>query len=145
MRIYFAGSISGGRQQAHLYPRFIEELGRYGEVLTEFVGNSGFTRMGEQDTTPQSIYQRDAEYISQCDVMVADVTVPSLGVGVETALASARGIPILALYQPGTGRKLSAMVAGNPNVTVKEYQSREEALAIICHYFENMANSLPST
>jgi nucleoside 2-deoxyribosyltransferase len=144
MRIYFAGSMSGGRQQAHLYPQFIEELRKHGEVLTEFVGNLGFTRMGERDTTPLAIYQRDVNFINNCDVMVADVTVPSLGVGVETALASMQGKSILALYQPGEGRKLSAMIAGNPYVTVMEYQSREEALAAIGRYFENLASSTAS-
>ncbi|MFC1484507.1 nucleoside 2-deoxyribosyltransferase [Candidatus Neomarinimicrobiota bacterium] len=144
MRIYFAGSMSGGRQQAYLYPRLIEELKQYGEVLTEFVGNLGFTRMGERDTTPEAIYQRDVDFIKSCDVMVADVTVPSLGVGVETALASMHGKSILALYQPGEGRKLSAMIAGNPHVTVAEYQSPEEATAAIGRYFETMASSSSS-
>lgn len=141
MRIYFAGSMSGGRQQAYLYPGFIEELSKHGEVLTEFVGDLDFTRMGERDATPEAIYQRDVDFINRCDVMVADVTVPSLGVGVETALASMQDKPILALYQPGKSRKLSAMIAGNPYVTVREYQSREEAITAIGHYFESMVSS----
>lgn len=145
MRIYFAGSMSGGRQQAHLYPHFIEELGNHGEVLTEFVGHQGFTRLGERDATPQAIYQRDVEFISQCDVLVADVTVPSLGVGVETALAAGQGKPVLALYQPGKGRKLSAMIAGNPGVTVMEYQSLEEALAAIGSFFKQRSSSHSTT
>lgn len=40
MKIYFCGSIQGGRQDAELYATIIDELkSKYGEVLTEFVGS----------------------------------------------------------------------------------------------------------
>lgn len=38
MQIYFAGSIRGGRDDADLYHRIIEQLQAYGTVLTEHVG-----------------------------------------------------------------------------------------------------------
>ena len=37
-KIYFAGSIAGGRQDEDLYGRIIAKLGEYGKVLTEIVG-----------------------------------------------------------------------------------------------------------
>ena len=37
-KIYFGGSIAGGRQDEELYGRIITKLQEYGEVLTEFVG-----------------------------------------------------------------------------------------------------------
>lgn len=40
MKIYFCGSIHGGRNDADLYAEIIEELKtNYGQVLTEFVGS----------------------------------------------------------------------------------------------------------
>lgn len=39
MKIYFAGSIRGGRKDAGLYKKIIDYLGKYGEVLTEHIGN----------------------------------------------------------------------------------------------------------
>lgn len=123
MRIYFSGSITGGRGQAHIYPAIIEHLQQYGEVLTAFVADRAYTQLGEQQLTPEAVYQRDIDYINQCDVLVAEVTVPSFGVGVEVARASVQGKPVLALHQPAEGRRLSAMIAGDPNVTVAEYES----------------------
>ncbi len=38
-KLYFAGSIRGGREDAALYRRIIQELGKYGDVLTEHVGD----------------------------------------------------------------------------------------------------------
>lgn len=38
-KIYFAGSIRGGRQDADLYLRIVEQLKAYGTVLTEHVAS----------------------------------------------------------------------------------------------------------
>lgn len=41
MRIYFCGSMQGGREDAELYSSIIDELkSKYGQVLTEYVGSS---------------------------------------------------------------------------------------------------------
>ena len=37
--IYFCGSIRGGRDDAALYKRIIDQLKQYGEVLTEHIGD----------------------------------------------------------------------------------------------------------
>ena len=138
MRIYFSASITGGRGQAHIYPAIIKHLRQYGKVLTEFVADQACTAQGEQ-LTPEDIYRRDIDYIDQCDVLVAEVTVPSFGVGVEVARAGMQGKPVLALYQPAQGRRLSAMIAGDPNVTVAEYRTIEDAKAAVERFFDGLA------
>ena len=135
MRIYFSASITSGRGQAHIYPTIIEHLQQYGEVLTAFVANQAYAAEGEQQLPPEAVYQRDIDYINQCDVLVAEVTVPSFGVGVEMAHAGMRGKPVLALYQPSKGRRLSAMIAGDPKVTVAEYRTLEEAGVAVDRFF----------
>ena len=37
-KVYFCGSIRGGRDDAELYKRIIEQIKQYGTVLTEHVG-----------------------------------------------------------------------------------------------------------
>ena len=39
LKIYFCGSIQGGRRDAELYTRIIKQLKQYGQVLTEVIGN----------------------------------------------------------------------------------------------------------
>lgn len=140
MRIYFSGSITGGREQARIYPHIIDHLQKYGEVLTEFVADNTYTQLGEQQLAPEAIYRRDIDFIDRCQVVVAEVTVPSFGVGVEVARASMQGKPVLALYQPAEGRRLSAMIAGNPNVTVAEYRTLEEAKRAVERFFDGLAS-----
>lgn len=138
MNIYFAASISGGRQQADIYPIIIHDLRQYGRILSEFVGDSKTTKMGNRELTPEQVYQRDMALIDVAQVVVAEVTVPSLGVGVEIAYAGYSGKPVLALYQPAAGRRLSAMIAGDHNVTVVEYQSNNELMAAIKRFFAKL-------
>ena len=125
MKIYFAGSIRGGRQDAALYYEIVRLLRNYGEVLTEHVGDTELGVLG-QDIGDRNIHDRDLEWLRNSDYLVAEVTNPSLGVGYEIGKASEWCKPVLCLYRPEKGRSLSAMIAGCMAVTVREYQSATE-------------------
>lgn len=135
MKIYFAGSIRGGREDWALYREIISVLGDYGTVLTEHVGNSDLAVTGE-DSEDRYIHDRDLVWLRSCDVLVAEVTTPSLGVGYEIAKATEWGKPVLCLYRTGTGRPLSAMIAGSEGVTVREYQSAASVKAIASEFLK---------
>ena len=47
-KIYFAGSIRAGRNDAELYSNIVKILKRYGTVLTEHVGNPNMKETGEK-------------------------------------------------------------------------------------------------
>jgi 2'-deoxynucleoside 5'-phosphate N-hydrolase len=130
-KIYFAGSIRGGRSHNELYKEIIKYLQSFGEVLTEHVGHEGITPMGETRMTDPEIYNRDMDWLSSSDVIVADVSVPSLGVGFEIAKAIDLGKKVLCLYRVPSEGKLSAMIAGCPDLQVEEYHSVEEVKQII--------------
>ncbi len=61
MKIYFAGSIRGGRDDQELYNALIAELQKYGTVLTEHIGDKALTGMGETKRTDKEIFDRDME------------------------------------------------------------------------------------
>ena len=71
------------------------------------------------------IYVRDVEWLREADVVIAEVTTPSLGVGYEVARAAVMGKPVVGLFRPEAGRRLSAMIRGNPAVQVLEYASAD--------------------
>jgi hypothetical protein len=77
MKIYFAGSISGGRGDVALYGQIIEHLKQYGEVLTEFIGEASLSGMGEEHNSDKHIHDRDMNWLLSSDVIVAEVTTPS--------------------------------------------------------------------
>ena len=128
MKIYFAGAIRGGRQDASTYHAMIAHLQTHGKVLTEHVGNKALSDGGEHDLTDKEIHARDVAWLEECDAVVAEVNTPSLGVGYEWGMAEKLGKPILCLFDSGNPDfRLSAMLSGNPKVTVARYQALADA------------------
>jgi len=136
MKIYFAGSIRSGRQDAALYYGIVQQLKAYGEVFTEHVGNTELGVLG-QDIGDRKIHDRDLDWLKSSDYLVAEVTTPSLGVGYEIGKATEWGKPVLCLYRPAEGRSLSAMISGSNRVTLKEYQSPTELPEIFEQFLQS--------
>ena len=130
-KIYFAGSIRGGRNDQELYKKIIGHMQTLGEVLTEHVGYAGINPLGEVGMTDQEIYKRDLDWLSSSDMVVAEVSTPSLGVGFEIAKALGLKKKVLCLYRSQEDKKLSAMISGCPDLKVKEYRTYEDAKQII--------------
>jgi len=130
-KIYFAGSIRGGREDAGLYQQIIVALTNFGEVLTEHVGNAGLQETGEDRLTDSEIYRRDLDWLKTADLVVAEVSTPSLGVGFEIASALALKIPVLCLYRLQEGKRLSAMISGCPELEVLTYRNLAECIYLL--------------
>lgn len=111
MKIYFAGSIRGGRNDVDNYKKIIEHLKKFGEVLTEHVGDYRLSVKGQYQLNDDFIRNRDIEWLKQSDVIVAETSNPSLGVGYELASAEKYNIPTIVLHN-NNGKQLSAMISG---------------------------------
>ena len=135
MKIYFAGSIRGGRADQYFYAKLIMHLKKYGPVLTEHVGAPHLKSMGESHLSDRKIWQRDMDWLVQSDAVVAEVSTPSLGVGYELGIAQALKIPVLCLYRDGSKHHLSAMLSGNPHFMCKTFASLESAFEQIDNFF----------
>jgi hypothetical protein len=135
MKIYFAASIRGGRDNRSTYADIILMLREYGEVLTEHIGSSHLSISGEEEFSDKEIHDRDIAWLKEADVLVAEVTVPSLGVGYEIGKASEWKMPVLCLYRPGEGRRLSGMVAGCDDIKICEYQTIRELKKTFDEFF----------
>jgi len=136
MKIYFAGSISGGRNDKDLYNKIIELLKNYGSVLTEHVGDLKLGEKGEVGFTDQYIYERDISWIKEADALVAEVSTPSLGVGYEIAYAEILNKKMLCLYREGSEKRVSAMISGNKNMIIKTYRNIDELSEIFENYLK---------
>ena len=131
MKIYFCGSIRGGRDLAKRYETIIAQMQKYGTVLTEHVGSDEVIQIRRQTISDKEIHDRDLGWIIESDLLVAEVTVPSLGVGYEIGRAIELGKPVLCLFDALAGKSLSAMIAGSSDVLLKLYRSEEEIEGIL--------------
>jgi hypothetical protein len=120
--IYFSGSISGGRRDVPLYRRIVAAMEAdghrvlAGNVIADHIGDDG------EPMEPGAIFSRDLRWIDEADVLVAEISMPSIGVGYEIAAARYRNrIPVIALYRPAHTRRCTAMVAGDEAIRLIEY------------------------
>ncbi len=139
MNIYFCGSIRGGRSLAASYEKMITLLGNYGKVLTEHLGSDEVIESKDRILSDQEIHDRDLQWIVESDVLVAEVTVPSLGVGYEIGRAIEMGKPVLCLFHTASEFTLSAMIAGSNRVVMKYYEGMEDAEELFRAFFSSHA------
>ncbi|MBU4284213.1 MAG: nucleoside 2-deoxyribosyltransferase [Nanoarchaeota archaeon] len=137
MKIYFAGSIRGGRDDVEIYNQIIQHLKGYGDVLTEHVGHDNLAE-GEINLTDKYIHNRDVNWIDECDVFIADVTRPSHGVGYEVRVAIEKKKRILCIYRPKEQKRVSAMIAGAPGIKTSPYNTIEDAKKIIDRFIKDV-------
>jgi nucleoside 2-deoxyribosyltransferase len=138
MKIYFAGAIRGGREDAQLYENIIAYLKDKGDVFTEHVGNTNLSWKGEIARKDEEIYNRDMEWLKSADIVIAEVTTPSLGVGYELGIAEKLNIPALCLYRSGEGSRLSAMISGNAIFACRQYTAFIEAQKYIEDFIQSL-------
>lgn len=124
-KIYFAGSIRGGRDFAHLYRKIIERIQANDICLTEHIGQTDLNLKEQGRTNDAKIYNHDTAWLRESDMVVAECSNASLGVGYELAYAESRHIPCHIFYNKSK-TQLSAMLIGNAYFNIYPYQTEEE-------------------
>ena len=130
LKVYFAGSIRGGRVDGDLYHRMIEYIKRTDVVLTEHVGKSDLSLTEQGRDSDARIYDQDTAWLRESDVLIGECTCPSLGVGYELAYAEARGIPCHIFYDRSK-TQLSAMLTGNPYFHIHPYATEADIYPVL--------------
>ena len=128
--VYFAGSIRGGRVDATLYHRIISYIKKTDTVLTEHIGKSNMSLTAQTRAVDMHIYEQDTTWLRSSDLLIAECTCPSLGVGYELAYAEAHNIPVFIFYDK-TKSNLSAMLNGNTYFTIISYETEEAIYPVL--------------
>ena len=125
MKIYLSGSIYGGTQKIETYKILIKELEKYGEVMNK--------QVADENTIANEAYQKDEEIFKnlenklyEADIIFAEVSIPSLGVGYELGFADKIGKKIIAIYDCNYVEKVSTMIRGNKRIKLISYKDIKE-------------------
>lgn len=121
MKIYVSGSIYGGLQKIETYKLLVNELEKYGEVLTKQIADPN-TIANEKYQKDEDIYNDLEKKLDNADLVFAEVTIPSLGVGYELGYAYKLGKKIIAIYDETYTVKVSTMIRGNKNIELISYK-----------------------
>ena len=142
MKIYFSCSLTGGRNDQPVYAAIVEFLLAAGhEVLTAALARPEVLDV-EAAVSPNNVYDRDVAWVQGCDVLVAEVSTPSHGVGYEIALALNLGKPVLCVYR--TGARVSKMILGNrsPGLVIFAYTAMPHLLAELSKFLGERSGGL---
>ena len=136
-KIFLSGSIRGGRQLLETYMlmcNFVEETGA--ELICRHIADPELESL-EKEMPEEEIYARDMNLLKESDAIIAEVTVPSTGVGYEICRALSLGTPVLCVHKPEA--LVSAMILGNPNplLQIKAYSKEEMLKQIISEFIES--------
>jgi 2'-deoxynucleoside 5'-phosphate N-hydrolase len=139
MNIYFACSITGGRQDEQVYQLLVAALQEFGHHVPTALLASPDVMPLEGVVPAWDVYERDVRWISECDLLLAEVSTPSHGVGYEIGYALSLEKQVLCLYRKG--RKVSKMILGNPHpqLTVHAYESPDQAVHLLNSYLAGLA------
>ena len=112
------------------YAEIVEALEQYGTVFSKHVADKSLGEYGETDIGKEEIHDRELDRLRRSDVVVAEVTTSSLGVGYLIAQAVNLNKKVIALYNGEDSMKLTAMIAGDKNIDVRLYKTKEDLTAL---------------
>jgi len=138
MNIYFSCSLTGGRQDESIYIAIVDHLLEIGhDVPTAHLAHPQVMDL-ERIVDAREVYGRDMAWIEGCDVLIAEVSTPSHGVGYEIAVALAREKPVLCCYHEGV--TVSKMITGNDSktLTLCTYQGKGDVLAAVDDFLQTL-------
>jgi len=139
MKIYLASPIRGKTENdsSATSRKIIEHLQLKHIVLTEHLANEEIIGRGEVNLKDKEIHDRDMKWIEEADLIIAEVSNPSLGVGYELGRAVEMGKKILCLCRQ-QDRPVSAMIRGADGIVMADYTTEDEAIKIIDKFIESL-------
>ncbi len=122
MKVYLAVPLAYNRDQmlAAAVADTIEKLGH--TITSKWV----LDRDPSWGLGAEELAKRDFDALNASDAIVAEISTPSHGVGMELEFAILKGKKAICLRRPDS--KLSGLIAGSSPITVVTYLEREDAV-----------------
>lgn len=115
LKIYVSGALTNVRTPKKI-KRFYEDIGK---ICTEvgfgvYLPHQESDPVRNPDLTPEEVFYIDKKEVLSCDLLIAYVGYPAIGVGMELAYAEIEGIPIILLSEKD--RSISRFPRGIPSL-----------------------------
>ncbi|MBT3866083.1 hypothetical protein HOF78_03205 [Candidatus Woesearchaeota archaeon] len=138
--IYFASAISDANSDNLNFAKEVASyLNQFGRVMTENLSKEDVLAWeAEQKAKGVNVATRDFGWLADSDLMIADISKGSIGVGSEVNYAlNTRRIPVLAVYKKGP--RPSQMIANfkHPLLKCESYESLDDLKLIINNFVNN--------
>jgi len=114
MKAYITCPVSHSKERINILPE-IEKIVKENNI-EPFVFKIG----GD----PRDIFKRDYEQIKSSDILIAEVSEPSHGVGIEIGISYSQGLKIILLQEKG--KNVTKLAQGIPNIVIIDYNDLED-------------------
>ena len=126
MKAYITCPVSHTQKRLNLLP-----------IIKEVVESRGIESFVFQiGGPPEEIFQRDAEQLRSSDVLIAEVSERSHGVGVEIGLSYSFGLKRILLLE--NGGNVTKLVQGMPDTVILEYANIDNLKLKLDNYLQNL-------
>lgn len=129
MKIYLGFTVAGDRSSIEAAKTILNVLQSLGhEVLTSHLVQED-AWAADRRLAPQQIFARDMEWLSACDLFIAEVSGSSFGIGFETGyLLGGTEKKTILFFQRGAEQRISLLITGNThrNCAIVPYGSIDE-------------------
>lgn len=127
-KVYISGALTGIKKSLEV-KEFYEAIGSVCSDLGlhPYVPHLKTDPILNPDISPHQVFETDKHQVSQADLVITYIGVPSLGVGMELAYAEVNKIPIILLYE--ANKHISRFPRGIPTVISEiQFGSYDDAL-----------------
>lgn len=142
MKVYFTASVSSGRSYLLQYKMIVKALKemKYNvisdDVAFEKISKNGDRLKKDEELSPADIFLRERKEMESADVVVAEVSQPSMGVGFLIGQALQKRKTVLALLYGETEEKnISPFLEGHPSQNLFLEHYTEDNLKVVLKKF----------
>ena len=90
-------------------------------------------------SNPRHVFERDVRGVKSANVLVAEISAPSHGVGMEIMLAYLERKPVVCVCREG--EPVSSMIRGMPGIVILRYRNVKEAKELLKSKLEGLAHT----
>jgi hypothetical protein len=140
MRIYLAAAMTNAGRDLEAIRTLLDCLEADGhDVPTRHVADP-LGREVEGELADADVARRDLGWVAGCDALVAEVSTPSHGVGVEVEAAISGGKPVLLTYRRGA--TVSRLLLGLPGIETFAYAEARDLRASVRRFLATVQSRL---
>jgi nucleoside 2-deoxyribosyltransferase len=137
LNIYLACTVRGDRGAVGVSRALAESLERMGHVVLTRHLLEDDVESAESALTERAVFERDLQWLDAADLVIAEASGSSYGVGFEVGYVLGRsdvtGQRVLLLYDTARGPFVSRLISGcaHPNCTTYPYRGAADLLRFV--------------
>ncbi len=131
MNVFASLAVFGGRDYIENCKQLVQYILDHGHcVLNKHIVEDDLHELDE-GSTPHQIHDQCKQWISEADIIIAEISTPSHGVGIELEYATQLGKPIFSFYLEKEKKNVSKMIMGYKDIKKFSYTSPDDFKKIL--------------